>query len=151
MKINGKKVVDPKRRITLVITPNDVGRGLVKNPNSCAAAKACVRQLGAISARVHATRTYIEFPEKVERYMTPASLRTEIVSFDRGYRFVPGIYHLAPLPPTQRGTRKQRATAPGVIRNKKKGTPGPNPNKGRRMPPKKTEGIRAHAGGWSLD
>lgn len=102
MQINGKKVVDPKRPILLQINDADVAGGRKKKPDACAAAKACVRQLGALSAKVHASRVYVEFPDKWIRLRTPIALRTEIVSFDRGHKFEAGEYNLIPLQPTIR-------------------------------------------------
>ncbi len=97
MKINGKKVVDAKGPLHLVITPTDVSNGKIKEAGSCAAAVAAKRQCnGAIGARVYRTRAYVEYKNKVVRYRTGSALRTEIVSFDRGHKFEAGAYDLNP-------------------------------------------------------
>lgn len=122
MKINGKPVVDAKRKLILTITADDVKKGSKRKPDCCAAAVACIRQENALAARVHASRIYIEYPRKWVRFVTPANLHTEIVSFDRGYRFETGDYSLAPFGPTQKanGTRKGTDTGSDRPRHKKK-------------------------------
>jgi hypothetical protein len=53
-------------------------------------------------ARVHLGCTYVEVGNKWLRYKTPAAIRTEIISFDRGATFTPGPYTLRPMPPSHR-------------------------------------------------
>jgi hypothetical protein len=102
MEIAGKKVVDAKRPVKIVITERDTKDGDNKNPSSCAAALAAKRDVpDCISARVHIGRVYIEHRDKWVRYMTPESLRTEIVAFDRGGSFQPGDYVLKAPSPTE--------------------------------------------------
>jgi hypothetical protein len=102
MEIAGKKVVDAKRPVKIVITERDTKDGDNKNPSSCAAALAAKRDVpDCISARVHIGRVYIEHRDKWVRYMTPESLRTEIVAFDRGGSFQPGDYVLKAPAPTE--------------------------------------------------
>ena len=94
-RINGKKVVDAKKLKALTITQKDCDQGDKKNPALCAAARAIRREFpGAIGAEVHLGRAYVEYPDKVVRYVTPKALRTEIVAFDRGGTFEPGEYLL---------------------------------------------------------
>lgn len=101
MEINGKKVVDAKSRATIKITQRDVTEGDNKNPSGCAAAIAAKRLDDCISARVHIGRVYIEQKDRWVRYETPDSLRTEIISFDRGGIFDPGEYTLLPPIPAE--------------------------------------------------
>src|SRR5262249_36742408 len=84
MKIAGKLVRNAKKPVTLIITSNDVKKGAAKDPGACAAALACMRQLGATEARVHVGRTYIKIEDEWMRYNTPVALQKEIVAFDRG-------------------------------------------------------------------
>jgi hypothetical protein len=107
MEINGKKVVDATKLLRIEITKQDAERGRNKDPGGCAAALAIVRSFkkeGAKAARVHLGRIYVEYPDKWVRYKTPAGLKTEIVSFDRGRssKFMEGTYGLQPIPPTDR-------------------------------------------------
>lgn len=111
MKIDGKPVVDAKRPLLLSISPLDVKRGKTKKPEACAAALALRREAHCKTARVHLGRTYVETPKAWVRYQTPRSVRTEIISFDRGASFAPGDYTFSPLAPTQllgqrRGSKK---------------------------------------------
>lgn len=114
-----KKIVDAKKALVLEILPSDVKRGLTKDPTACAAAIACIRQTNAISARVHVSRTYVEFEDKWVRYGSPVSLRTEIVSFDRGHEFEAGEYRLSPIVPSHttealKATQAQRKRGAGA-------------------------------------
>lgn len=147
MQINGKKVVDPKRPILLQINDADVAGGRKKKPDACAAAKACVRQLGALSAKVHVSRVYVEFPDKWIRLRTPIALRTEIVSFDRGHKFEAGEYNLIPLQPTIRLGKGNAGSGTGKPRGKGKKVP----QRGRRSKAHVVSGIRSHASGWARE
>ena len=100
MKIDGMEVVDATKPAFIHITLNDVKKGGIKDPYSCAAARACIRDLHLTAAKVHVGRMYLRKGNKWVRYMTPQSLRTEIVSFDRGGGFAAGDYKLSPPPPS---------------------------------------------------
>ncbi len=102
MKIDGKPVINATKKIILHISPRDVAQGNNKDPGSCAAARACIRELGAKAARVHLGRTYVKFDDKWLRFGTSHALRTEIVAFDRGGKFSPGTYYISPLQPSHR-------------------------------------------------
>ena len=100
MKINGLKVVDVRKKLAIAITPKDINAAKKtgrKDPGACAAALAAMRQLHVTEAKVQIGRTYIMRGKKWERYFTPDALRSEIVAFDRGGDFEPGIYTLRPL------------------------------------------------------
>ena len=130
MKIDGKSVVDAKKDLVITITSDDVKRANKRDPNSCAAARACLRQVKCVSARVHISQTYLEVGNKWVRYVTPASLRTEIVSFDRSVNFEPGEHLLKRPPPG----KKLGAVRPA---------PGPHSNhKSKRSAPHFVTGIR---------
>ena len=119
MKIKGLKVVDATNPVDIHITTKDVQTGGVKDPFGCAAAKACVRDLKVTEAKVHLGRVYLRKSDRWVRYMTPQSLRTEIIAFDRGGGFDAGDYTLKPpSPATQLGYRKP--TGPKKTRNRQK-------------------------------
>lgn len=101
--IDGLRVVDSKKTLVLHITNKDIKGGKLKSPAGCAAAIACLRQLKATEARVHVSRTYVRHNGKWERYLTPQSLRSEIIAFDRGGKFEPGNYTLSRIPPSRKG------------------------------------------------
>lgn len=99
-KINGKKVVNGTRRITLHISPHEAKSAKTKDPGDCAAARAAIREIpNCTAARIHLGRAYI-FNKKTDqwaRYKTTDPLRSEVIAFDRGGKFEPGEYDLRPL------------------------------------------------------
>lgn len=109
MEINGKRVVDATKPISIHITKRDTTDGDNKNPSACAAARAVKRDIPeCVSARVHIGRVYVETPKQWIRYETPDALRTEIVAFDRGGQFQPGNYKLSV--PAKRDYKAARST-----------------------------------------
>ena len=121
MEINGKPVVNSKRKFSIEISARDVRLGNTKDPGGCAAARCLMRTVPGIkSARVHMSVTYLEFAEHWERLMTPDSLRSEILAFDRGARFYPGTYNLAPLSPAMQAKHGARQGGPDNPKRKKK-------------------------------
>jgi hypothetical protein len=123
MEINGAKVVDATKPLTIEILPKDIQKGNNKDPGACAAAQACLRQLHATAARVHIGRTYLMIDKKWLRFNTPRSLRSEIIAFDRGGAFAPGEYTLKPLQPSERAKRGKRAgSADKTDRNGRRNT-----------------------------
>lgn len=135
MKIAGLPVVDSPKKLKIVITEKDVAKGNTKDPGSCAAAQACLRQPNCTQARVHLGRTYLKIGEKWVRFHTPPSLRGEIISFDRGAMFQPGEYTLAPMQPSHRAKGK-RIGGPTVGKAKKKSSKA-------RAKPHVVHGVRA--------
>lgn len=118
MRINGLKVVDATKPVKVHITPHDVKYGDSKNPSSCAAARACIRQKLCTEARIHLGRTYLKQGDKWIRFMTGKALRTEIVSFDRGAKFQPGDFMLYKMGPGSATTGKARGSSTNQTRPK---------------------------------
>lgn len=142
LKIGGKPVTDSKRNVVLHILPGDVASGRKKRPDCCAAAQACMRQMGAKQARVHLSRVYIERENDWLRFQTPTSLRTEIISFDRGHRFEAGDYTLGKIKPSLKLGKghKSRGLRPDL------GRPGVKaPQRGNRAKPSVVKGVRYSA------
>ena len=131
MLINGLEVVDAKRPLTLHITKKDVEYGGVKDPWSCAAARAACRQVNVAAARIHLGRAYLLIGNKWHRYQTPMNLRTEIISFDRSKKFQPGDFTLAVCPPSK---------MKGVSHKRKSSGPS---GKSKRKSPRVIENVRA--------
>lgn len=130
MEINGKRVVDARKPVTINITPRDVATGDNKNPSGCAAARAARHSIPeCISARVHVGRVYIEQKDKWVKYRTPASLRTEIVAFDRGGSFSPGEYTLRPITLGETAEYKSEWQRGQTNRNKLGSSPTKSPRK----------------------
>jgi hypothetical protein len=120
MRIDGLPVKDAKKKLPITINARDVRRGNNNQPTSCAAAQACLRQSDASAARVHLGRTYLLIDGKHWlRFKTPASMRSEIIAFDRGGKFATGEYVLGALQPTSRATGKRQGTVEKPTRNRK--------------------------------
>jgi hypothetical protein len=117
---DGLPIISATKPVTIIITASDCRLGKVKEPESCAAAKAALRLKGCTEARVHLGRTYLKIGRKWLKYMTPDSLRSEIVAFDRGGSFSPGEYTLRPIPDSIR-LMEGKAKSFGAP---KKGRPG---------------------------
>lgn len=123
MQIDGMKVVDAKKKVTIVITKADVKNGETKDPAGCAAARACMRDLEATAARVHLGRTYVKIDNKWIRFHTPSSLRSEIIAFDRGGSFAPGKYVLPALQPAKKTGRRQGSMTNTQPKRRKRARP----------------------------
>lgn len=127
--IDGLPVIDAKEPLTLHVSKRDVAYAEVKEPNACAVARACRRELAVKEARIHLGRVYLRNNESNwVRYLTPKSMRDEIIAFDRGGAFEPGEFILAPPHPTKQlgkstGGRKPRRNnakprkPPHIIKN----------------------------------
>lgn len=108
LKLDGKPVNNATKPLLISITSKDARAGLKKDPMSCAAAVACTREIpNCTEARVHVSVAYLKIKGKWFRYRTPQALRTEIVGFDRGAKFSPGDYYLAPIQPSHRANGKR--------------------------------------------
>lgn len=106
--IDGIKVEDGKVPLTLNVRRIDAARASRKEPDRCAVARACYRELHATEVRVHLSRVYVRTNGTYKRYCTPPCLRNEIIAFDRGGQFAPGQYTLTVPGPARRLTGKQR-------------------------------------------
>lgn len=112
--LEGLPVFDAKKPITLTVNKRDIANADKKDPSCCAVALACKRELHAVEVRVHLSRTYIRTNKNNWlRYFTPPSMRSEIVIFDRGGRFLEGEFTLAPISPS-----KTKRGAQGSAKNK---------------------------------
>jgi hypothetical protein len=96
LEIDGLPVKDAKKSIRLEIMREDIANARKKNPNCCAVAKACTRGLNVKAVKVHLTRLYLNTDGKCfTRYIVGGAMRSEIIAFDRGGKFQPGMYNLA--------------------------------------------------------
>lgn len=118
--INGKKVVDATYRMAVHVTPEDIKKGDPRQHNSCAVARACIRDFDALGAHVSLTRAYIEFPKKIVRFNVPPSLRNEIVAFDQGGKFTPDTYVMIPPCKSQALGKPQKRNPPAKRRQRAK-------------------------------
>lgn len=101
--IDGHPIHDATKPIHIHIAPRDIQSAQRRAPAACAAAKCCTRTLPEIyKARVHLSCAYLFDGAIWHRYRTSRALRTELVAFDRGAKFLPGVYVLNAVPPSAR-------------------------------------------------
>lgn len=84
---------DAKRPMTIQVTPRDT-RALPKDHRHCALAMACQRLDGINGALISMRTVYLVRGTVATRYEVPERVSREIVAFDRGGHFAPGIYTL---------------------------------------------------------
>lgn len=121
--INGLPIHDATKTIEIHITPRDILHAKRKQPASCAAAKCAVRTIDHVSdARIHLHCAYLLIGNTWRRYRTSLALRTELIAFDRGGKFMPGLYLLGAVPLSQRANRKSGSS-------KNKNRPGKSPRR----------------------
>lgn len=100
-RIDGEPVANGMRRLRVEVTRSDIEKGQPMNPNACAIARACIRQVkNVVAAKVHKGRLYLKFEGQArwQRWTVPEYATREIVAFDRGGRFVPQIIDFSPPP-----------------------------------------------------
>ena len=135
--IDGLPVLNAKKPITLTINSNDIAKADRKEPLDCAVARACRRELHAKEVKVHLGRVYVRMNEgSWTRYMTPKSMRDEIIAFDRGGDFAPGTFTLPPPTPSKAANGKRQG---GKTKPKKRSAGK------KRMPPHVVANVRSGA------
>jgi hypothetical protein len=136
--IDGLPVMHAKKPITLTINDNDIAKAARKKPADCAVARACRREFHAKEVRVHLGRVYLKTNNgNWTRYLTPKSMRDEIIAFDRGGSFEAGEFILAPPYATAKAVNGRRQG--GKSRNAR---PRPAP-KHRRSKPHIVTNVRS--------
>ncbi len=134
--IDGLPILNAKKAIMLNITENDVAKADRKEPADCAVARACRREMHAKEVRVHLGRVYVRMNEgNWTRYLTPKTMRSEIIAFDRGGTFEPAEFMLAPPQPSKQ-TGKRQGTKPKVKHARN------NPNRTKRAAPHVVTNVR---------
>lgn len=99
--IDGAPVANSMVRLRVNITKADIEKGQPLNPNACAIARACLREVkNVVAAKVHKGRLYLKFEgqERWRRWTVPEYATREIVAYDRGGRFVPQQIDFSPPP-----------------------------------------------------
>ena len=129
-RIDGQPVGNAATRLRVNVTAADIRNGKPLNPNACAIAVACVRQVdGVTAAKVHLGRVYLLIHGKWKRWHMPEYGRIEVIAFDRGGKFVPQEIDLMP-PPVNHLAKLAKAEQP----YRKRTTGGP---RARRRPPRR--------------
>ena len=97
-----ERVVDADEGVAVTVTKRDCFNGKRKAPETCALAKACVRELEADGAIINITYSYLISGKVATRYQTSIAVGREITSFDRHHDFEPGKYLLSRVRPSAR-------------------------------------------------
>lgn len=130
--LDGLPVYDATEPLYIEIVKADIHQRDRKNPEKCALARACNRELH-VEARAYLSRLYVKHGDRWLRYMLPETIRHEVAAFDRGGGFSEGSYRLPPVPLHQRSGAKYQGGSG------KKNT-GSAP---KRQTHRKVEGVRA--------
>jgi hypothetical protein len=98
-RIDGKLIANASTRLRFAVEAQDIRNGKPLNPNACAIAVACKRQVeGVTNAFVHLGTLYVEFGKRGWfRWTVPEYATREIVAFDRGGTFVPTEIDFRPI------------------------------------------------------
>lgn len=131
--LDGLPVYDATEPLYIEVVKNDIHPRDRKNPQKCALARACNRELH-VEARAYLSRLYVKQGDRWLRYMLTETVRQEVAAFDRGGGFSEGSYRIPPVPLNQRPGAKSRGGA-----GKKPGS-APAFN---RQTHRKVEGVRA--------
>ena len=123
--MDGLPVIDAKKSLRLEVMRDDIRTASKKAPNCCAVAKACTRAMGVKAVKVHISRLYLNTDNKAwTRYIVSGAMRSEIIAFDRGGKFMPGTYTISAPPKCKRlgvqYKKRDRSNKPEVKRPAKK-------------------------------
>jgi hypothetical protein len=116
--IDGHPVANGMTRLRVKVEKQDIEKGQPLNPNACAIARACVRQLPrVVAAKVHFGRLYLKYEGQTRwrRWGVPEYAVREQIAYDRGGRFVPQEIIFQPLPVDtviKSATKRRRASGP---------------------------------------
>jgi hypothetical protein len=94
---NVDRVADANKPMKVVVSADDVKKARKMEHNACAMAKACERIPQVDGAIVKTTTAYVIKGDLAIRYLLPATVTREIVSFDRNHDFRPGEYQLSAM------------------------------------------------------
>jgi len=125
----GLPIQDGKERVLVTVTATDVIRAKKADSKHCALSRASMRLPGVNSAYFFRGTAFIEYLDRIVRFILPPSVQKEIVSFDRAQIFAPGVYQLSPVPPLKalaaqasyRKSRKVKANRLGRAQRKAQG------------------------------
>lgn len=90
------KKIDGGALLTLEVLASDVKEAKQRNSKCCAFACAAKRLPKVRAAYFFRSTAWLEYADKMVRYILPPSMQKEIVSFDRAKVMAPGVYRLSP-------------------------------------------------------
>jgi hypothetical protein len=94
-KQKGKKIVEAKTAVELHVESRDIKKALRGNSKHCAFAECLKRERPIQAAYVFRSVAFLEYADRIERYVLPPSMQKEIVAFDRNKTMAPGTYRLS--------------------------------------------------------
>lgn len=113
-----REVVDANRPAKIEVMARDANPRAAKNHEACALAQACKRQLRLDGVIISRSTAYLIKGRKARRFRMTTAASREVVSFDRGSGFAPGVYVLGAICPnarlgTRQGSSRDRHTGAG--------------------------------------
>lgn len=119
----GIKQVDAERPMIIEVHPGDVSKSVQKDPKRCAFSRACRRADKRIKEAIKEafffrTTAWLEYKDKMVRYILPPSMQKEIVSFDRHRTMDIGVYQLS---------KPQKSHTLSSVHSRSKKRPGRHP------------------------
>jgi hypothetical protein len=138
------KVIDGKQNLEIEVLSKDANAQRLDH-EQCAIAKACKRAYQADGVIVSRTMCYMIKGDLAVRFMLPASITREIVAFDRGAQFVPGIYHL--VSPIGKSANIERRKQLNAARKRKSSKEEQTGKQAKKRHFHLTQGIRSVLGG----
>jgi len=132
--LDGLSVYDATEPLYIEVVKNDIHPRDRKNPEKCALARACNRELH-VEAKAYLSRLYVKQGDHWLRYQLPETVRQEVAAFDRGGGFSEGTYRIPPLSPKQRSG--------GAAQGGKGIRTSPRSRQLTRQTHRKVEGVRA--------
>lgn len=120
----GIPIIEAQSRLLVTVTSQDIILAKKADSKHCALARAALRLPKVNAAYFFRSTAFLEYPDKMVRFLLPESVRKEIVSFDRAQIMAPGTYQLRAVTSTQTRAawKKKRAT---VKRDIKRGNISP--------------------------
>jgi hypothetical protein len=112
----GLRKVDARSPLVLGVTVADIRFAQQKNPECCALARAACREYrGVRYAYFFRSTAWLEYPDRLVRYVLPTEVQRAIATFDRTSTMEPGAYRLL---------RPVKSLAMGAIRKRSEARPG---------------------------
>ena len=138
---NVTSIIDASRIAMVEVTERDSSSKAVKQHTACAMAVACKRKFNLDGVIISRSLAYLIKGKQARRFLLPESVKREIISFDRGSTFEPGLYELAVVSESLRMDAKKRPT------NRDRGKRGTKPKRFRHL----TKNVRQVLGGQKPD
>lgn len=125
-------VVDGTTPLVLKVTQKDIDKATQADAGSCAIAQCLLRHKGVVDVRIGASTAFVDYTDRVERYVIETADRQRLAVFDRDGYFAPGTYTLQPPPPgRQIGDRVGMASGSNTRKGKARNVDRAQPLRGR--------------------